>query len=86
MGARSAGVLEREDAGRLIDVDARRRARIDVGHAVAAALRIEIGVEDAAAAAKLKLEAVAFEDLKRGLSEMADQLIGGEAEDLPRPR
>ena len=50
LGAGSARVFERGDAGRLIHVGARRRARVDMGDAqrAAAARRIEIGVEHAA--------------------------------------
>ena len=54
--------------------------------AVPAALWIKIGVEDAGTAAELELEAIAFADLERRLPEMADQLIGCEAENLPRLR
>ena len=45
--------------------------------------RIEIGVEHAAAAAKLQLETGPFANLKRGASEMADEVGGGEADELP---
>ena len=54
--------------------------------AVRAALRIEVGIEDTGAAAELELEAVAFADLQRRLPEMANQLIGSQAENLPRLR
>lgn len=42
----------------------------------AAALRIEIGVQYAAAPPKLELEAGAFANLERRLAEMAHELVG----------
>lgn len=49
----------------------------------AAALRIEIGVEHAVAAAELELQARTFSDLKRRRSKMTDQFICGEAAQAP---
>ena len=77
MGARVSSAIRSDgDAGRLIDIAARRRARVDMGDASAPLPLdgIEIGVEHAAAAAELELEAGAFADLQRRVAEMADQL------------
>ena len=80
MGACSARIFERGNAGRLIGIGAGRGARIDIGHAKRSVLpRVEIGVEDAVAAAELQLDAVAFLNLKRRATEMPDQILGGEA-------
>ena len=65
MGAPAHRLFERGDASRLIIVDAGQGSRIDVGHAEHVVLRIKIGVENAAAPAKLKLEAHPFADLER---------------------
>ena len=43
---------------------------------------IEIGVEHAAAAAELQLEARALVDLQNGTSEMADEVGGGKTDEL----
>ena len=81
----SARLFERGDAGRLIDSRRPTASRVSTWvtrrHIV---LRIEIGVEDAVAAAELELEAGAFADLQRRVAEMADQILRGEADDAAR--
>ncbi len=80
MGPRSARIFECGDAGRLIHVDAGRGARIYVGHAKDVVLRrIEVGVENAARPAELKLHACALADLQGGFAEMADQFLRSQA-------
>ena len=83
MGACSAWIFERCDAGRLIGVCAVWPARVNVRDPErASALRVEIGVEHAIAAAKLELEARALADLQRGRSKMANELVRGETHDF----
>ena len=83
MGACSAWIFERCDAGRLIGVSAVSTARVDVRHSKrASALRVEIGVEHAIAAAELELEARALADLQRGRSKMANELVRSETHDF----
>ena len=83
MGAKSARIFERGDAGRLIDVSPVQAARVDMRHAERpSALRIKIGVEHAAASAELQLEARSLADLQRWHSEMTDELVRGEAAKL----
>lgn len=78
MGDRSAGVFERRNAGRLIEIGAVGASGIDVRHPErSAALRIEIGIENAAAPAELEFKAGPFPNLKRRFSEMSDEFIGG---------
>ena len=82
MGLGSARIFQGGDAGRLIGVDARRQARIDMGDAQWAGciVGIKICIEHAAPAAELQLEAGPFAHLKRRIAEMADKLRSGEPE------
>ena len=78
LGARSARSFERGDAGRLIDVGARRQARVDVGDLAACrrSRRVEIGVEHAARAAELQLEAACPRGSGApGVPKCADELL-----------
>src|SRR6185369_11302348 len=79
----SARVLERGDTGGLIGGNAGWQAGVDIGHALntPGVRRIEIRIENAAAAAELEFEAGAFPDLQCGIAEVADELGRGEAED-----
>lgn len=87
MGAGSARIFERQDAGRLISVRTRLGARIDVGDPECAVLRgIEVRVEHADLAAELQLEAGTFANLKRWASEMRDQLRRSKSDQLARGR
>ena len=84
MGAGSARVFERGDAGRLIDVARPTAARIDMGHAQRAVCPTDRDRRRAcSAAAELELEARPFADLQRGRAEMADEVLRGQA-DEPR--
>ena len=75
MGAGSARIFERGDAGRLIGVDAGRKPRVNMGHHESAVLPgVEIGVEHAISPTELELEAAPFLDLERGASEMGRQV------------
>lgn len=85
MGAFSARIFEREDAGRLIRIDPGQCAGVDMGHPkLPAARRIEIGVENAGPAAELELEARPLADLERRMAEMTDKLVGGETDEAAR--
>ena len=84
MGARSARIFERSDAGGLIGIVARDGAGIDMRHSKDAVLRVEIGVEHALAAAELELEASALVDLESRRSEMTDQLLRAHAGETSR--
>lgn len=76
MGACSARIFKRGDAGRLIGVCTRKRASIDIGYAEASGLsRVEIGVENAVAATELQLEAPALAHLQCRRAEMTDQVL-----------
>ena len=83
MGACSAWIFERGYAGRLIGVCAVWPARVDVRDSEhASALRVEIGVEHAIAAAELEFETRALADLQRGRSKMADEFVRSETHDF----
>ena len=83
MGACSAWIFERCDAGRLIGVCAVWPASVDVRYPErASALRVEIGVEHAIAAAELELETRALADLQRGRSKMANEFVRGKTHDF----
>ena len=83
MGACSAGILERRDAGRLIGVHSRWQAGVDIGDPHRSSGRgIKIGVEDAEAAAELELDAAPLAHLESGASEMADELRRGQSDEL----
>ena len=75
MGFESARVLERDDAGRLIGVDASEAAGIDMRDPHDTVLGIQIGVEHALPSAELELDAAALADLKRRSAEMSHQLL-----------
>ena len=86
MGAGAAsGALKQSDAAGLIGIGARPQPGVDMGHAFRPAAlhrRIEVGVEDAAAAAELQLEAGAFPNVKCRDAEPLNQLAGGEADQI----
>ena len=83
MGACSAWIFECGDAGRLISVCAVWPARVNMRDPEgASALRVEIGVEHAIAAAKLELETRALADLQRRRSKMADEFVRSETHDF----
>jgi hypothetical protein len=48
--------------------------------------RIQIRIEHAGPAAELELEARAFAYLERGMAEMANELVGGESDEVSRLR
>ena len=78
----AGGEFKLGNAGGLSDLNARRRARFDMGHAILrAGAGIEEGVEHAAARAELDLEAIAFADLQFGATEAPDQLGPGQADE-----
>ena len=75
MGARSARIFERGDAGCLIGVGARGRARIHMSDDERAVLAgVQIGIENAVLPAELELEARSLLNLKGGTAEMGRQL------------
>ena len=84
MGACSARIFERGDAGRLIGIGAVGRACIDMRHAhhPSTTLRIEIGIQHTLAAAELELEARPLADLQRRAAEPADEVLRREADQL----
>jgi hypothetical protein len=84
MGARSARIFERGDAGGLIGVVAGDGAGIDMGHSKDPVLGVQIGIEHALAPAKLELEARAFVDLESRRAEMSDQLLRAHAGEAGR--
>ena len=80
--ARRLAAFQRVVAALRIGRIAGRRPRFDISHMFLRRVRVKIGVEDAAAAAKLELEAGAFANLQRRSPEYADQLGGGEADEV----
>lgn len=90
MGACSARIFERGDAGRLIGICARRQPGVDISHLKDAVLsRVEISVEHAIIASELQLEAGTFLNLQGRPTEMRGQVMGrhsGEARHLPLHR
>lgn len=75
MGAFSAWIFERGDAGRLIDVGARGQPCIDVGYDEDTVLPgVKIGVENAITATELQLEARPFLDLQGWPPEMGSKV------------
>ena len=84
MGDGPARLFERSDAGRLIAVIPGKRPGIDMGYAKHVVLRVKISVEDAGVTPELKLEAGPFADLKRGIAEMANQLLSGKSHNSTR--
>ena len=80
MGACSTRIFESRNAARLINIGAGRAPRVDVRYGVGAVLaRIQIGIENAGAAAELELEAAAFANLERRATEVADKFLRSEA-------
>lgn len=75
MGACSAWIFERGNAGRLIGIGARAKPRIDVGDDKDAVLaRVQIGVEHAIIVAELELEADPLLDLESRLPKVRGQV------------
>lgn len=87
MGAGSAGILERGNAGRLIGIDAGFRPGVHVSDPErAVGRRIEIGVEHTGLAAELQLQARTLAHLKSGAPEMAHKIRCGQTDELARGR